>query len=197
MRRIRSVSLTIPCVIGSYAGVHCRLELLSSTIRIDSSIPECATRCNTSCSGEDCRYKMQGLSDARFVKEFGVCESIATSSDKATLVSLNSPSTTSDLPFEFSGAVSHWRIELPQDNNQFELDTLTDVVMTLNYTSRDEASISAAPPTKLPNAIFLERAGGSSISDMSFQMHGTCSKTLFSQHPGKIAIRPWIIRRVI
>lgn len=72
------------------------------------------------------------------MKEFGVCESIATSSGQGDtgLFEL----TFHDeryLPFEFSGAVSRWRIELPQENNQFELDTLTDVVMALNYTSRD------------------------------------------------------------
>ena len=31
MRRIRSVTLTIPCVTGPYTGVHCRLTLLSSS----------------------------------------------------------------------------------------------------------------------------------------------------------------------
>ena len=35
MRRIKNVSLTIPCVTGPYTGVHCRLTLLSSTTRID------------------------------------------------------------------------------------------------------------------------------------------------------------------
>ena len=29
------------------------------------------------------------------------------------------------LPFEFMGAVSRWRIELPQENNQFDIDSVT------------------------------------------------------------------------
>ena len=37
MRRIRNVSLSLPCVVGPYVTVHCRLQLLSSTIRIDPS----------------------------------------------------------------------------------------------------------------------------------------------------------------
>jgi hypothetical protein len=41
------------------------------------------------------------------------------------------------LPFEFSGAVSRWRIELPQENNQFDVSTLSDLVMHFNYTSRE------------------------------------------------------------
>lgn len=50
MRRIRSVSLTIPCVAGPYNEVHCRLTLLRSGTRI-SPLPKVpATRC---C---DCRH---------------------------------------------------------------------------------------------------------------------------------------------
>jgi hypothetical protein len=41
------------------------------------------------------------------------------------------------LPFEFHGAVSKWRIELPPDNNYFDMDTLSDVIVHLNYTSRE------------------------------------------------------------
>jgi hypothetical protein len=137
MRRIRNVGVTIPCVIGPYTGIHCRLELLSSCIRVNSSLPE-ASRCSPHCSGQDCGYKIQSASDSRFVQQFGACESIATSTGQGDS-GLFELSFRDDryLPFEFSGAVSRWRIELPPENNQFELSTLTDLVMTLNYTSRD------------------------------------------------------------
>jgi hypothetical protein len=41
------------------------------------------------------------------------------------------------LPFEYQGAVSRWRIELPPENNYFDMDTLSDVIVNLNYTSRE------------------------------------------------------------
>ena len=41
------------------------------------------------------------------------------------------------LPFEYMGAVSRWRIELPPENNYFDFDTLTDTVIRLNYTARE------------------------------------------------------------
>jgi hypothetical protein len=41
------------------------------------------------------------------------------------------------LPFEYLGAVSRWRIELPRENNYFDLDTVTDLVLHLNYTGRE------------------------------------------------------------
>jgi len=41
MRRIKSVTLTIPCVVGPYMGVHCRLTLLSSSTRVNSYVEMC------------------------------------------------------------------------------------------------------------------------------------------------------------
>jgi len=37
------------------------------------------------------------------------------------------------LPFEYMGAVSRWRIELPSENNYLELNT----IIRLNYTARE------------------------------------------------------------
>lgn len=48
MRRIKSVSLTLPCVAGPFTGVHCRLELLSSKVRVRPLLPpapECCCDC--------------------------------------------------------------------------------------------------------------------------------------------------------
>jgi hypothetical protein len=41
------------------------------------------------------------------------------------------------LPFEGSGAVSQWRLELPVDWPQFDYDTISDLVMHLRYTARE------------------------------------------------------------
>lgn len=41
------------------------------------------------------------------------------------------------LPFEGAGAISRWRIELPQDTNAFDFNTLSDVVLHLKYTARE------------------------------------------------------------
>src|SRR6185436_3226108 len=34
LRRLKTVALTIPAVIGPYAGVHCTLSLLRSSVRV-------------------------------------------------------------------------------------------------------------------------------------------------------------------
>ena len=40
-------------------------------------------------------------------------------------------------PFEGAGAVSSWRIELPEKHRPFDYRTISDVVLHLQYTARD------------------------------------------------------------
>jgi Tc toxin complex TcA C-terminal TcB-binding domain len=44
-------------------------------------------------------------------------------------------------PFEYQGAVSHWRIELPPENNYFDMTTLGDVLVNLNYKAREGGGV--------------------------------------------------------
>jgi hypothetical protein len=165
MRRIRNVTLTIPCVAGPYTGVHCRLTLLSSVTRIDPRLiappHQCCCppteRCCCSCDGdaEPSGYELCP-DDPRMVKIYGAREALATSSGQndSGLFEL-SFSDPRYLPFEFMGAVSRWRIELPPDNNYFDPETLTDTVLHINYTAREggerlRQAASEAARRKLP-----------------------------------------------
>jgi hypothetical protein len=61
------------------------------------------------------------------------------------------------LPFEYRGAVSRWRIELPPENNYFEMDSLSDVVLNISYTAREggealRRAARAATECDLPGA---------------------------------------------
>jgi hypothetical protein len=76
--------------------------------------------------------------DQRIVSMYAATEAIATSSgqnDSGTF-ELNFRDERY-LPFEFSGAVSRWRIELPLENNHFDMETLSDVILHLNFTARE------------------------------------------------------------
>ena len=114
--------------------------------------------------------------DPRIVRIYGAREAIATSSGQndSGLFELNFRDERY-LPFEYMGAVSRWRIELPPENNYFDLDTLTDVVLHLNYTAREggealrEAALHAA-------ALQAARAtaGRSSTSATTSPTPGNC-----------------------
>jgi hypothetical protein len=136
MRRIKTVTLTIPCVAGPYNEVHCRLTLLRSGTRIDPLLIEPAARCCDCCQSRN-RYPVCPH-DPRWVSQNGALEAVATSTglDDAGLFQVSFQDERY-LPFEFHGAVSHWRIEMPHENNYFDMESLSDVVLNLNYTARE------------------------------------------------------------
>ncbi len=124
MRRIKTVSLTIPCVTGPYASVNCTLTLLNNRIRKESN--------------PSSDYVYQGLEDNRFQHNLGVVQSIATSNAQSDsgLFQLNFHEERY-LPFEGAGVISSWRLELSEEYRQFDYNTITDVIFHVNYTARE------------------------------------------------------------
>ncbi|HET6991771.1 MAG TPA: hypothetical protein VFJ43_10625, partial [Bacteroidia bacterium] len=120
MRRIRSVSLTIPCITGPYSGVHAQLTLLSSKVRKLADV--------------DDGY-IEVANDKRFAYEFTDIQSIATSSGQndSGVFELNFRDERY-LPFERRGAISRWKLELPGTFRQFNYDSISDIIIHLNYT---------------------------------------------------------------
>ena len=125
LRRIKSVSVTIPCVTGPYSSVNCTLTLLKSSVRNG----------NTLLNGQ---YSRQGDNDTRFIDSTGAIQSIVISSAQNDS-GLFEPNLRDEryLPFEGAGAISEWRIELPKEFRQFDYDTISDVVLHLRYTARE------------------------------------------------------------
>ena len=123
MRRLKSVSLTIPSVVGPYTGVHATLTLLSNRTRINTVDPH---------------EPFAGRDDARFVTNVGGIQGIATSSgrDDGGLFELNLRDERY-LPFEGAGAIGRWRIALNDEYRAFDYDTISDVILTLRYAARD------------------------------------------------------------
>jgi len=142
------------------------------------------------------------------VRHYGAREAIATSTGRndAGLFELNFRDER-HLPFEFFGAVSCWRIEMPPENNYFDMDSLTDVVLHMNYTAREGGdalrdAARASARTKLPGNgwIFLDlrkdfpdawelfrRSHGNRESERSMTVKVT--RKLFPFLPGDPALR--------
>jgi hypothetical protein len=125
-RRIKTVALSIPCVAGPYTGINCQLSLQKSTIRKSPLLRD----------GEYGR-DLEGIDD-RFIDYYGTIQSIVTSSGQNDSglfeVNLNDERL---LPFEYSGAESTWRLELPQDLRQFNYDTISDIILHIRYIARE------------------------------------------------------------
>lgn len=136
-RRLRSVALTIPCVTGPYTGVNATLTLSSAMIR-------------TAAPGTS--YQPQGAGAAANdpsviaspVAAAGT-QTIATSTGQADsgLFETNLRDERW-LPFEGQGAISTWNLVLDPRDNNFDITTITDVILHVRYTARGGGDQTAA-----------------------------------------------------
>lgn len=119
-RRIKSVSLSIPCITGPFGAVPAKLSLMGSDIRTKPILDDKALERSqfpaeaifTSSSNNDSGLWEPNLRDERY------------------------------LPFEGAGAVnSEWKLELPSTIRQFDYASISDVVLQIRYTA--EAGMNA------------------------------------------------------
>ena len=129
-RRIKSVSLSIPCVTGAYASVNCTLRLISSSVRdsngeLQDSVPG-KDAIVTSSAQNDSGLFETNLRDERY------------------------------LPFENAGAICKWSISLSADPSKgeptsFDYRTISDVILHMRYTARDLKSKPPSDPVSPDN----------------------------------------------
>ncbi len=132
-RRIKAVSLSIPCIAGPYTTIACTLTLTSNKLRKDAIL----------LAG---KYERDlAADDPRFRDEIAAIQSIATSSaqNDSGMFELNFRDERY-LPFEGAGAIGTWHIKLNKDFPQFDLSTISDVILHLNYTAREGGGILKA-----------------------------------------------------
>lgn len=153
-RRIKTVAVSIPCVTGPYASVNCTLTLLKSSIRKTPIL--------------DDGYARENAEDERFNDYFGSLQSIVTSSGRndSGLFETNLRDERY-LPFEGSGVISEWRLELPADVRQFDYDSISDVILHLRYTARQGGGL-------------LRNGAGASLEDRINEARAAGSVRLFS-----------------
>ncbi len=130
-RRLKSVAISLPCVVGAYTSVSAKLSLVSNRYRKNLN-PD---------NGAGTGYLEDPGNDERFVYNVGAIQSIAasTSQNDNGVFELNFKDERY-LPFEGTGAVSTWRLELPRQVRQFNYGTISDVILHVKYTAREGGS---------------------------------------------------------
>lgn len=166
-RRIRAVSISIPCITGPYIGVSCELSLMSNEIRLSAARSEQDDASNllknpvpaqaiyTSSANNDSGQFELNLRDERY------------------------------LPFEGAGAInSDWQVKLPGAANglrQFDYASISDVVLQIRYTaepvSAADADLVSSTLAKKLNVLRASKAGdgmwlyASLRADLAEQFH--------------------------
>jgi hypothetical protein len=127
MRRIKSVGITVPCVVGPYTGVSMTLTLNENHVR-------------TSPISDD--YQFFPLNPGRFVNDQGGVSAIVTShaQNDRGMFELKYDDERY-LPFECGGAISSWSLRLNPVYPQFDYSTISDVILHLQYTARDGGEV--------------------------------------------------------
>lgn len=135
LRRIKSVSVSIPCIAGPYTSVSSQLSLNKSFVRTkddsgDTSfdfldLPDFSDP-TTSFTEGSCRVKAIATSNAQ--SDSGMFEFIFRDERY--------------LPFEGAGVISDWNLELPTAARQFDYNSISDVIISVRYTAKDSANTS-------------------------------------------------------
>ena len=127
LRRIKSVSVTVPAVVGPMVGLHLKLTLIQSSTRLTPTVDPSYPRTDE---------------DLRFRDEVGAVESIVTSTGR------NDPGLFQQdhddarfLPFERRGVISSWQLSLEGVFDDFDRRTIPDVILHLRYTARDGGQV--------------------------------------------------------
>lgn len=144
MRRIKNLAISIPCITGPFTTVHAKLSLLQSSIRVSSL------------KGDD--YKRNEDSEDNRFRDFrGAIQSVVTSTaqNDSGLFETNLRDERY-LPFEGAGAVSKWKIELPNDIPQFDFETISDVILHIRYTCREAGHLKTAATDYVKEEILQE-----------------------------------------
>ena len=147
-RRIKSLSLSIPCIAGPYTRINAVLHLQKHKYRHTAL---------AACYGAD--------SDENFSTNLTPITRIAlsTAQNDSGMFELNFKDERY-LPFEGAGVISRWKLELPVIR-QFDYETITDIVVHLRYTAVEggDALKKAAKDSVidvLENAAEAGREGG-------------------------------------
>jgi Tc toxin complex TcA C-terminal TcB-binding domain/Neuraminidase-like domain/Putative peptidoglycan binding domain/Salmonella virulence plasmid 28.1kDa A protein len=127
-RIIKSVRITMPCVTGPYTNIGAKLTLIESKVRkeprIDSALIDVPNQ------------KLTSIATSNAQNDGGVFE--LNFRDERYL------------PFEGAGAVeSKWKLELPFALRSFDYNTISDVILHISYTSKEDIPFREAVQDKI------------------------------------------------
>lgn len=125
-RRIKSVSMSIPCITGPYTSVNATLRLTANEYRISTDLPGSSY------------VKTPGDTRFRTVRIPATAIATSTAQNDGGIFELNFRDDRY-LPFENAGAASNWTIELAAEEElrQFDYESISDILLHVKYTARE------------------------------------------------------------
>lgn len=123
-RRVKSASVSLPCVVGPYTSLSGTLTSLKSIVRVrPARVIGDADQANLAVS----HLPMQSIATSTGQNDSGMFE--FSFRDERYL------------PFEGAGVTSTWRFTLPKEFRAFDYETISDLIMHVKYTARDGGEV--------------------------------------------------------
>jgi len=143
-RKIKTISISIPAVIGPYQNIKATLTQLSNQTIVKPEVDAV----NFLLGGKDAKDPTTEV----LRSNWWVNQQIAISNgvNDSGMFELNFHDNRY-LPFEGTGAVSTWRLSMPFKTNQINFETISDVIITLRYTAVNGGSKFRDDVSKLPS----------------------------------------------
>ncbi|MBK8493230.1 MAG: hypothetical protein IPL49_20690 [Saprospirales bacterium] len=120
------MSITIPCVAGPYTAINATLRLKNNSIRIKAADNPTLDNIGSFNPLPPAPPRETGLFELNFRDE-------------------------RYLPFEYAGVISSWELEMMEDKalRQFDYNTISDVIMHVRYTAREDDALKTKAIAKL------------------------------------------------
>ncbi|NEJ83557.1 hypothetical protein GR268_44670, partial [Rhizobium leguminosarum] len=126
-RQIKSLSLSFPALLGPYQNVHATLTQTSNKTLLKADDKGVKYLLGV---GKDQPDTSVLRVDVRANQQVALSQGL--NDDGLFILNFEDPRY---LPFEGTGAISSWLLEMPKSYNPIEFDTITDVIIRLQYTS--------------------------------------------------------------
>ncbi|MHB9147286.1 MAG: Tc toxin subunit A-related protein [Candidatus Amoebophilus sp.] len=135
-RQIKSISLSFPALLGPYQNIHATLTQTGSKVLLQADVN--GIKYLLGKSNEQPEASILRV-DMRASQQIALSQGL---NDNGLFV-LNFDDTRY-LPFEGTGVVSSWRLDMPKPYNAINFDSITDVIIRLQYTALSGGSVFQA-----------------------------------------------------
>lgn len=134
-RKIKSISISIPCLVGPYQDLHATLTQNSNAV---VTAPNVATvqylAQRNSANVDTLAPPPAGTLRQNWVPDQHIAISQGMDDSGLFVLDFNDERY---LPFEGTGAVSSWTFSLPPETNTIDFNSITDVIVKVRYTAKD------------------------------------------------------------